>query len=431
MKHGGDLCRIAAVWLSAVLAGACAGPVRAPYTPLEDSLPDLRARLLTHMGQSLLPFWLEHCVDREHGGYLTNLDRDGSMLSGEKMLVTQSRLVWVFSRLWQDGYRDMRIGEAARSGFQFLREHFWDETYEGWYWQVERDGTPQDVSKNTYGHAFVIYAAVEYYRAFEDPEALRVAQATFDALERHAKDPKNPGYGDFMDRQWAPAPVNGQIKTMNTHLHLLEAFTELYLVTRDPLHKKRLGEVLDVLVQKCYMPEHKCCIDGYYYDWSPARDGFFGERNRITSYGHNVEFAWLMQRAAQALGLPKEPYRRMGLDLVDQAMQYGWDAAAGAMCYEGPWTGPATNRDVEWWVQAENAVALDWAYRTTGRSRYLADLRRQIIWILEKQSDPVYGGWYSTLAADGSVRNASKANIWHACYHDVRACLNVGLGRWE
>ncbi len=415
-------------------AGCASTPGSVPYRPFEDSHVDLKARMLAHLSENLVPYWLQNCVDREYGGYLTVLNRDGTMQSGEKMIVTQTRQIWTFSRLWVDGYRDPRIREAAEQGLEFFRRHFWDDEHEGWFWQVGRDGTLQDASKWTYGHAFVIYAMVEYYRAFGDPEALGLARTTFDVLERHAKDPANPGYRDFMTRDWQPDPDNnGHVKTMNTHLHLMEAFMELYIETQDPLHGKRLREMLDILVEKCYMPQHRCCIDGFYYDWSPARDGFFGERDKITSYGHNVEFAWLMQRAARVLGLPEERYRQIGLTLVDHALQYGWveHEGAGAMCYEGPWAGAATNRVIEWWTQAETAVALDWAYRTTGEGRYLDALRKQIIWILERQADPVYGGWYSSLAPDGAPLSDAKSGIWHGAYHDVRACLNVGLGTWE
>lgn len=429
---GGAL--IAAVVLCTGLLSGCVSSGPVPYPPLESSHPDLRARMLAHLGENLLPFWLENGVDHEYGGFLTVLNRNGSMRGGQKMIVTQSRQIWTFSRLWKNGYHDPRIREAAELGFDFFRRHFWDEEHEGWFWQVSRDGTPEDMSKRTYGHAFVIYAMVEYYRAFEDPAALTLAETTLDVLERHAKDLRHPGYIDFMDRRWQPDPdYNGHIKTMNTHLHLMEALTELYMVTGKPLHKERLREVLDILVEKCYMPEYQCCVDGFRYDWSRAQpeDGYFGEHNRLTSYGHNVEFGWLMQRAVQVLGLPEQPYRQMGLSMMEHAMKYGWHEEAGAMCYEGPWRGPATNRAIEWWVQAENAVALDWAHRLTGDDRYLAALRQQVTWILEKQSDRLYGGWYSTLRPDGKPRSDNKAGVWHAAYHDVRACLNVGLGRWE
>jgi len=425
-------CLLTCSFLAVASCASTRGPV--PYPPFEDSHVDLKARMLAHLSENLVPYWLENCVDRQHGGYLTVLNRDGSVLSGEKMIVTQTRQIWMFSRLWKNGYRDPRIREAAEQGLEFFRTHFWDDEHEGWFWQVSREGALEDASKRTYGHAFVIYALVEYYRAFGDPAALELARTTFDVLERRAKDPDHPGYRDFMTRDWRPDPENnGHVKTMNTHLHLLEAFTELYVETQDATHGKRLREMLDILVERCYMPEHRCCIDGFYYDWSPARDGSFGERNKITSYGHNVEFAWLMQRAARVLGLPEEHCRQIGLILIDHALQYGWveHEGAGAMCYEGPWAGAATNRAIEWWTQAENAVALDWAYRTTGDPRYLKALRKQIIWILERQSDPVYGGWYSRLSEGGVPLRQDKSGIWHGAYHDVRGCLNVGLGQWE
>ncbi len=411
-----------------VLCG-CAekGPV--PYPPLEDSPPDLRARLMAHLGENLVPFWLENCVDEEHGGYLTVLARDGSVRSGEKMLVTQARQIWAFSRMWRAGYHDARIERAAAQGLRFLRERFWDDEYEGWYWQVQRDGTPDDMAKKTYGHAFVIYAAVEYARAFGDEEALALARRTFDALEQHAKDPDNAGYKDFMDRQWRAQPGDfGRTKTMNTHLHLMEAFTELYAETKDARHGERLREVLDILTDRCYMAEHGCCIDGFNWDWTASTNEWFGPRNKFTSYGHNVEFAWLMQRAAEVLGLPPERYRGIGLALIEHALDYGWDAETGALYMGGPWRGPATRRNVQWWVQGENAVALDWAWRTTGERRFLSALRRQVIWILDRQADPLYGGWYSDLRPDGKVSNPDKATLWHGLYHALRGCLNVGRG---
>ncbi len=416
--------------LLCVAAGGCAGPV--PYPPMADSHVDVRARMLAHVGESLLPFWLEGSMDEEHGGFVTELKRDGSVRDGRKMLVAQARQVWAFSRAWRAGYRDPRVRAAAKRGMRFMRTHMWDPVHEGWYWQVNRDGSPDDMRKKTYGHAFVIYAGVEYYRAFDDPLGLLIADNTFEVLEAHAKDPDHPGYVDFMDRRWRPDPdAHGHVKTMNTHLHLMEALTELYLVTGEERHGERLREMLDILVQKCYLPDHGCCIDGFNYDWTPVEEGFFGERNRITSYGHNVEFAWLMQRTVQALGLPEDDYRRVALTMIDHALRYGWDEEAGALYYEGEWQGDVTNRSVEWWTQAENAIALDWAYTTTGDPAYLHALGRQVDWILRRQADGKYGGWYSSLNGDGSIESSSKASIWHAAYHELRACLNVGTGDWD
>ncbi len=433
MRYAHALRRVGFALCLALLCGCAVetrGPV--PYPVLEDSPPDLRARMTAHLGENLFSFWLLNSVDEEYGGFLTDLARDGTSRPGKKMLVTQARLLWAFSRMWRAGYHDPRIREGAEGGLRFLREHFWDDAHDGWFWQVERDGTPDDMNKKTYGQAFTVYALTEYSRAFDDPAALELAVRTFEALEAHAKDPSNPGYRDFMNRRWRPVrgPF-GSTKTMNTHLHLMEAFTELYAETGDALHGQRLREMLDILSEKCYLPEYGCCIDGFNYDWTPSTNSWFGPRNRMTSYGHNVEFAWLMQRAVRVLGLPEARYREIGLTLVDHALRYGWAERAGALRFGGPWSGPATRRDFEWWVQAENAVALDWAYRETGEPRYLRALRRQVGWLLNRQSDGKFGGWYSNIGPDGEVSNPAKATAWHGAYHAVRACVNVGRGRLD
>ncbi|MGD2173888.1 MAG: AGE family epimerase/isomerase [Candidatus Brocadiaceae bacterium] len=397
-----------------------AGAAMAP-----DRYAQIRRDALEHLEEGLWPFWLHNSVDPEYGGFLTELNRDGSVRSGDKMLVAQARQIWAFSHMWNAGYREPRIKEAAQRGLRFLSRHFWDARHEGWFWQCDRDGTPRDMGKRTYGHAFVIYAATEYHRAFENPYALRVAERTFDALERHAKDPDSPGYFGSMDREWRPAGwAAGRTKSMNTQLHLLEALTRLYGATGKPEHGERLREVLDILVQKCYLPQHGCCVEMFSADWTPVP----GRRNRYTSYGHNVEMAWLIQEAADALGLPPERYREVGLRLINHALTYGWHERAGALCSNGPLEGKPSHCSMEWWDQAENLIALDWAYRTTGEERYLEALDRQLDWVVTRQSDPTYGGWWDRVSPDGVVISDRKAHIWHAAYHEVRACLRVGAG---
>lgn len=392
----------------------------------------IQHEILTHLEKSLWPWWIEHSPDAQDGGFLVDLNRDGSVRDGRKSLVSQARMVWACSRMWNAGYHDPRIRTAALSGLKFLRDHFWDQTYEGWFAEVTRDGTPRATDKDPYGFAFVIYAGVECYRAFGEPLALHMAERTFDCLERHAKDPDNPGYFGTMSRQWTHVTegVGGGHKTMNTQLHLLEAFTELAQTTGDPQHLKRTRELLDIVTDKIYLPQYGCAIDAFNNDWTPATDRWAKRDNAGTSYGHDVEMAWLIQRAAQVLKLPPARYRAIGLRLIDTALKYGFDQKAGALCSKGPFDQPATDRTIVWWVQAEDLTALDWAWRTTGQQRYLDALQKQADWILHKQADPLYGGWWDTLAPDGRVLVAHKAHVWHLAYHEVRACLNVGQGDW-
>ncbi len=419
---------LAVLCLGAALGAAPAAQEAPAPAP---AIGQIRAAVREHLEQNLIPWWLDHSVDEEHGGFLLELERDGSVRDGRKMLVSQARQIWTFARLWNAGYREPRLRSACERGFDFLRRHFRDGRHGGWFYQVSRTGQIEDDKKDVYAHAFVIYAAVEHYRAFDDEEALKAAEETFDALERHAKDPAHPGYIEELDRDWTPRGRRARAKTMNTQLHLLEALSELYLVSGKPAHAERLREVLDVLVEQCYQPQQECCLEWFAQDWTPLSEGRAGRMNRSTSYGHNVEMAWLMQRAASALELPPERYREVALKLIDHALRYGWHEEAGALPSRGPLTGETADRKMVWWVQAENMVALDWAYGTTGEPRYLRALGRQVDWVLHRQADSAYGGWWDEVDALGIVTQKRKAHVWHGGYHEVRACLNVATGQWQ
>ncbi len=391
----------------------------------------VRNRLRAHLQSALIPWWVEHSPDTEFGGFLCELERDGSVRSGEKMLVSQARQIWSFARLWRSGYRDdPRVHDAAVRGLHFLLRHFWDREHGGFIYRAERAGRVQSDRKDTYAHAFVIYAGVEFHRAFGDPAGLQVAQAAFDALERHAKDPEYPGYFSQLSRDWDVGRRGRASKSMNTQLHLLEAFSELYAETRDQTVGRRLKEILDALVEHAYLPSYGCCIELFQRNWQPFSEGWGGRRNQTTSYGHNVEFAWLMQRAREVLELPEQPYRSVALSLIDHALEYGWHSQAGALCSEGPLQGSPSDCTMSWWPQAENLVALDWAWRATGQTKYLAALERQAAWVIEHQADQQFGGWWDEVAPDGAVENRRKAHLWHAAYHEVRGVLNVASGEW-
>ncbi len=398
---------------------------RSELTP-EQAYAEIKSQLLLHLEEHLFPFW-RHSLDQLHGGFINELNRDGSVAGGRKRLVGQARQIWTFARMWNEGYRIPWIYQGLVSGMNFLHQKVRDKRHGGYFWEVGREGKPTDESKQTYGHAFVIYAAVEFYRASGYPAALKVAEDTFNVLETHVHDDEHGGYYDLMEQDWTMRPA-GRNKSTNTHMHLLEALTELCMVTGKDRHKERLKEVLDRLVEHAYLPEYHCTIEAFSPDWTPIRSGPLAAKNDYTSYGHNVELAWLMQRAAQALELPEDKYRRIGLNLINHALRYGWHPGAGALQSSGPWRGPATDSTISWWMQAENAIALDWAWRVTGEEGYLQALYRQVAWILSRQADLQYGGWWDSLTPEGRVRSPRKAHGWHTAYHEVRACLNIARG---
>ncbi|MFO8008716.1 MAG: AGE family epimerase/isomerase [Candidatus Brocadiia bacterium] len=402
-----------------------APPRRSELTP-EQAYAEIKSQLSLHLEEHLFPFW-RNSIDFRHGGFTNSLKRDGSVADGRKMLVGQARQVWTFARMWNEGYRIPWIYQGLVGGMNFLHQKVRDKKHGGYFWEVGRQGKPINESKQTYGHAFAIYGAVEFYRASGYPAALKMAEDTFNVLERHAHDDEHGGYYDVMERDWTPKP-DGRNKSTNTHMHVLEALTELCMVTGKDRHKERLAEVLDRLIEHAYLPEYHCTIEAFNPDWTPIRTGPGAAKNDHTSYGHNVELAWLMQRAVQALDQPPEKYREIGLNLINHAIRYGWHPQAGALQSSGPWRGPATNSTISWWMQAENAIALDWAWRTTGDEGYLQALYRQVAWILSRQADLRYGGWWDSLTPQGRVKSDRKAHGWHTAYHEVRACLNITRG---
>ncbi|MFO7955485.1 MAG: AGE family epimerase/isomerase [Candidatus Brocadiia bacterium] len=417
--------------LVAILAVAIWGShTSAARPPAPERDRAVRRLMREHLETNLMPWWLEHSPDEQYGGFLLELDRYGRPREGDKMLVTQARQIWAFSRLWRAGYRDPRLHRAAARGLQFLQDHFWDQQHGGWVMATDREGRPTRTDKSTYAHAFVIYAGVEFSNAFDDPRGLEAAERTFRMLEEHAADPEHAGYFGQFERDWSPPRWGGRSKSMNTQLHLLEALTELYRATDKEIHARRLREILDALLEHAYLPEHRVCLESFEADWTPATGRWFRRRNHETSYGHNVEFAWLMQEAAEALDLPRERYREVGLALVDRALESAWEPKTGALYSEGPLTGKADDHDVSWWMQAENLVALDWAWRTTGEERYLAALELQAAWVTEQQADRIYGGWWDELAPDGTVTEPRKAHVWHGAYHEVRGVLRVAEDVW-
>ncbi len=422
--------RLAALAALLVVALLSTGAGDAAEETPQQAHSRIRERIRRHLEEKLWPWWLENSVDEKYGGFVVELKRDGSVRSGRKTLVSQARQIWAFSRMWNAGYREPRVERAARRGVRFLKDHFWDGRHGGWFLEVGRNGRPARTSKSTYAHAFVIYAGVEYHRAFGDETGLQAAEVTFQMLEQHAKDPRAAGYFGRTSRDWNPGRGPHE-KSMNTQLHLLEALAELYAETGRLIHRERLEEILDALVEHAYLPEYGCCVEHFNQDWSLPTRGRAARRNRSTSYGHNVEFAWLMQRAAEVLDLPPERYREIGLRLIDHALRYGWHQGAGALCNNGPLRGSPKKCKMVWWVQSENLVALDWAWRRTGQKRYLKALDRQTEWLMQSQADPVYGGWWDTVAPAGRVLERRKAHVWHLAYHEVRGCLNVVTGSWQ
>lgn len=376
---------------------------------------------------SLVNFYLPGSLDSEFGGYLEEVDTNGEFVGGEKFLTLQARQVWFFSKLAVSGMRRAESLAAAKSGFDFLRAHFYDKANGGYFAKTLRDGTPSDRRKHVYPNAFVIYGMVEYYRASQDENALRWAMELFETLETHCYDQEHGGYREFFYENWklvTDPSENGYVgaidtKTYNTHLHLLEAFAQLYRETQDDLVGKRLSELIVINTLTVKHPEYPCNIDGWQPDWAMLDSS----SNLRASYGHDVECAWLVLDAADALGLSSATLRGWAKAICDHAIRYGYDAQHGGFYYTGPLGAESDDRKKEWWTQTEALVAMLTLQKLTGDQKYRGIFDRTLAFVQQHQIAE-QGGWWATVSEDGSsVERPIRTSMWQGAYHNGRALL--------
>jgi len=384
--------------------------------------------LKTDLALKILPYWYDTAQDTNHGGYLLADDAvNGRHIPTEKQIVTQSRMVWAFSLAQTEGYSDTNRNylKAAAQGYHFLLDHFLDRRNGGYYWTTDLDGKPVNDCKLLYGQAFVIYAFVEYYRASGDKSALASAMELYHTVQMHLYDVKNGGWFEHADRIWKPLrpgdPRNEVevigCKSANSHLHWMEALAELCDATHDPAVKKSLTEALHINSTYFYPNDPAKCAFHRYYDWKTVT----AASSAGLSYGHNVEFAWLMIRAENVLGgeLSWDHFYA----LLNHALKNGFDDQRGGLYYRGYGDRPATDTEKIWWVQAELVSALTTALKHHDEPRYENALSKELQFVKDHQVDTASSIWLYTVAADGKPVDTTLANSWKANYHDVRAMM--------
>jgi mannobiose 2-epimerase len=397
-------------------------PAAAQQPPAKPS-HDWAAEFRQNLQQGILKFWTDHAIDREHGGMIGWLDRQGKPIPpGTKSLTQQARIVWTFSAAYRQ-FPEPNYKDVATHTLRFLREKMWDPRFGGFYWLVDGDGRPMDVKKHLYGESFAVSALAEYALAFHDARARREALDLFRLIDRKAHDDANGGYHEAYAWNWFPLAgdltlgAHGRRSTQ-THIHLLESFTTLHLATQDAKVRARLEELLDLCLNKIVDSDQGYARLYFADDWQPA------DSDR-SSYGHDMELSWLLTEAAKALGRGDDPkVKKVSLALVDHTLRDGFDREHGGVWNEGPAQGPADDKRMIWWVQAEAIVGLLNAYQLTGQEEYRQLFEQQARYTLDHFADREYGEWYNTIDPDGRI-SGDKANEWKAPYHAAQACLEV------
>lgn len=411
---------------------------------LKEQLHKKYNELDLHLREELMPFWEKNGVDKEYGGYLVCFDGEGrAEPEADKYIVTQTRMIWAYSAfarmLGKKEYLPL-----ARQGVEFFIRHFWDEEYGGWYWKTARDGSLLDDGKVVYGQTFAIYALSEYTLASGEAIGLTYASKTFDLLQKYCADTANGGYYENMERDWsrsAPGFAAGDLKSLDIHMHTLEAFTTLYECSGLEIHKRKLEEVIDVVMSKMVNQEAGCGLNQFdcRFVSRPAiniRRTWNAERETgevietptdTTSYGHNVELCWLLNRAVDIMGAPADRYADITRKLTDHALKYGYDKEKGGVYRDGPHDGAPLVRDKEWWQNCEVLVGFLDAYERLGSKEYAQAFIKTWEFDNEYMINHQVGEWRQLLKEDGTVLISNIGNVWKAMYHTGRAMMECKL----
>jgi cellobiose epimerase len=413
----------ATAWLPRLFSGARLARKPAAATPHRQEFARQAQRCRRILKTSIIEFYLPACLDRANGGYLEWLSEGKFVQTGEKFLTMQSRQLWFFSTLAQRGIEQKAARSAAGIGFDFLERNMRDREHGGYFSKVSDAGLPTDRRKHVYLSSFALFGLTAYHRAVPDAGALAAARELFATLEDRAHDRQNGGYVEFFEQDWSPvvdprlksSVAAATLKTYNTHLHALEALTDLYAVWPDRLVRERLMELLLIVTSTVRHPQFACNVDGWHPDWrlsGPAR----------ASYGHDVECAWLVLSAARVLGLSPRLFASWAEALCAHCLRFGYDRRHGGFFYDGHPGRPADDTRKVWWVQAEALVGMLEMYHLTGSAAYYAAFSRTLDFI-EAHQVAQEGGWWATCARHGAPEGTQRSSMWQGAYHSGRAML--------
>lgn len=375
-----------------------------------------------HLLNDIIPFW-KNLRDDEFGGYYGYMDYDLKVdKRAVKGCILNSRITWFFANAYTL-LKDESLLEEAKHGFAFMKEHCMDKENGGIFWSMKYDGTPEDTTKHTYNQAFSIYALSSYYEATHDEEALAMAKELFHIIETKCTD--EIGYKEAFDKEFHEVEndklsENGVIaeKTMNTLLHVFEAYTELYRVAKLPEVKERLEWIMDTFADKVYNPKLH-------------RQEVFFDRNMNTildlhSYGHDIETAWLMDRGVEVLGEKKyeEKMTPITKDLTAEIYKVAFDGHSLANeCEKG-----VVNVHRIWWVQAETVIGfLNGWQKDPSRTEYLEAAKSEWQFIKDHVMDKRQGSeWFWEVDQSGKPYEGRPiVEPWKCPYHNGRMCFEV------
>jgi cellobiose epimerase len=378
----------------------------------------------TELG-NILHYWVQFAPDYQEGGFIGQIDQDNKIhADAPKGAVLNARILWSFSAAFRHT-RNPRHLELATRAFQYISEFFNDKVHGGLYWTVDHQGKALERHKQIYAQAFGIYGMTEYYRVTQDPRALGLALEWYHLIEKFSRDPQHGGYTDAFAQDWSfladkrlSAKDENASKTMNTHLHIVEAYANLYEVWPSQNLKTDIIHLLRIFDEKIINPTDNHLGLFFSDDWKMD--------STYTSYGHDIEAAWLLQSCAQSIRDQASIHTatRNALLITTAAME-GLDKDGG-LWYEYNHHRREIIKEKHWWPQAEALIGFCNAWQLTGNEIYKSALLKSWQFIQNKILDPWMGEWVWGIDKDGkTMTGQDKVGIWKCPYHNIRACLEL------
>jgi len=401
-------------------------------------LTNHRSLFENELRNNILSYWVKHSVEKNRRGFYGAVDLNGDpVLTANKSCVLNARILWTFSAA-SDLYGIPEYRDMADLAFEVIQKYFTDPRFGGYYMELNPDFSIASAIKHTYAQAFVLYSLCRYYEYNKSGKVLDILQAFFDLLEAKTRDTQNKGYLEAFTGSWKPIEENrmadnNEPKSMNTHLHILEAYAGLYRVWKHDRVKIRLTEIINLFLDNIIRSNGHL---GIFFEADFTETKY---SQGICSFGHDIEASWLLYEAAEILADPVilDRMRTLSVRMADAVEKNGLDKDGG-LFLESTRYGSHLRTNKHWWLQAENLVGFMNAFQLTGNIKYWNIVELSWNFIYEHVIDHERGEWYTKVNRAGVpylyeppddpspyYRNDWKIDPWKCPYHNGRAMMEL------